>query len=366
MRAALGSIERLDTGRYRVSIEGPRNAEGKRTRKSKVVRGTREDAEIALAKMKLDAGRADGDADSMTVDAAWRVFYEPTLDGRLAPATCAKYRSDYAHNIRPIFGGEILSSLDARRIEQGLARIQSDYPRDHAFRLMRTFFNYMWNRDLITSNPFQKRVEVKSPRKREQPVMGVSQLRAWTDGLRGFPYEAVMLMYPYAGLRRGEGCGLRTEDLDFADGMMLARISRAVDDSNVVREVKTERSERTVVIAGPIAERMRYLVAGTIPGWLAQDADGMRIHPHLLSKRYKSWCAAHGIPWYTIQQLRTTYATLSQASGVDAAVTSRALGHTKLSTDYAHYFMANAPAQIAAAHSLAAMLASPVYGTFRV
>lgn len=356
MRAALGSIERLEQGRYRIYMELGRKEDGRRKRVTKVIRGTRQDAEVELAKMRLDAGKGVGLADSMTVDAAWQTYYEPSFDSRLARATAEKYRSDYNHNLKPLFGDCGVSGLTTREIERKLSTIESEHPRDHAFRLFRSFYNYLWNRDLISENPFLKRMELKKPRKHEQPVMGVKQLKEWTDGMDGFRHEAVMLMYPYAGLRRGEGVGLKTEDLEFVETegglVMLAHIRRAVDDGNVVSDLKTERSERTVVVAGYIAAKMRWLVSGLIPGWLCQEDDGSRTSPHRLSARYKKWCEQKGLDWYNIQQLRTTYATLSQASGVDATVTSRALGHTKLTMDYAHYFMANAPAQIAAAQAL--------------
>ena len=365
MRAALGSIERLGQDRYRVSIEGGRTADGRRTRKSRVVRGSREAAEIELAKLKLEHGKADGCADGMTVDMAWHAYFEPTFDGRLAPSTAHKYRHEYAYNLQPRFGARIVGELTTRQIERALLDIPGEHPRDHSFRLFRTFYNYLWNHDLISENPFGKKMDIRAPRKHEQPVMGARQLAEWTRAMDGFRHEAVMLLYPYAGLRRGEGVGMRTEDIEFAerDGgtVALAHVRRNVDDDGHEHVMKTERSERTVVIAGWPAAQLRWLIDGMVPGWLAQEDDGRRTTPHTLSKRYKKWCGERGVPWYNIQQLRTTYATLSQASGVDATVTSRALGHTKLSMDYAHYFMANAPAQIAAAQALAASVGNTMY-----
>lgn len=365
MRAALGSIERLDKGRYRISIEGARTAEGKRTRVSKVVRGSREDAEVELAKLKLAHGKADGCADGMTVDAAWRAYYEPTFDGRLAKSTARKYRQRYAHDLQPVFGACTIGALSTRQVERGLSAIPGERVRHNAFMLFRAFVNYLWNHDLISSNPFDKRMEIHAPRKHEQPTMGVQHLHEWTAAMDGFIYEATVLMCVYAGLRRGEALGLKTTDLEFVeiDGapVLLARISRTVDDDGNENRVKTERSERTVAVAGWPASHIRWLVDGMVPGWLAQDEDGARPTGNALLKRYRRWCAKVGIPWYNMRQLRTTYATLSQASGIDATVTSRALGHTTLNMDYAHYFMSNAPAQIAAARLLAESVGSTMY-----
>ena len=87
MRAAMGAIQRLGKDHYKVSIEGERTPEGRRTRKTKTVRGTREQAEAVLARMKLDAGK-QVDGSSMTLREYWEAFYEPTLS-RVAPSTAS-------------------------------------------------------------------------------------------------------------------------------------------------------------------------------------------------------------------------------------------------------------------------------------
>ena len=116
---------------------------------------------------------------------------------------------------------------------------------------------------------------------------------------------------------------------------------------------KTERSTRTVVCAGYPAERMAELSGS---GWLCASESGGMVKPHWVYASYRKWCESNGVRYIPPRNLRTTYATVQQANGVDAPIVSRALGHTKLSTDYAHYFMANKPAQEAAARELADMV----------
>lgn len=356
MRSALGSIQRLGPDYYRVSIEGGRDENGKRTRRGEYVRGTRQDAEIALAKLLLANGKPAGDASSMTLSQAWETYYRPTLPARLKRDTIKHIDSTYRAHIEPLFGDSKMASLTTRGIEQKILTVEKPYARDHTFRVMRAFVNQLWNWDLLDSNPFEKKMNVKPPRKVEQPVMDAKMLVEWTRAMEGFEHEAAILLYPYAGFRRGEACPLTTEDLRFVEtesGLLLfIKTKGEVLDDGTYDKTKTERSDRTVVVAGYPAELIRYVVAGMEPGWLVRMKDGSRATPHTFALHYKKWCEKKGIPWFCIRQLRTTYATLSQASGVDATVTSRALGHTKLSMDYAHYFMANAPSQIAAAQAI--------------
>ena len=139
----------------------------------------------------------------------------------------------------------------------------------------------------------------------------------------------------------------------FEDGCCIARIDKTVTDDGQ-SETKTERSTRTVVCAGYPAKRLEELSGD---GWLcASVLDGSLVKPHWVYASYKKWCKDKGVRYIAPRNLRTTYATVQQANGVDSPIVSRALGHTKLSTDYAHYFMANKPAQIAAAKALASAL----------
>ena len=117
MRAAIGAIQRLDRNRYRVSIEGRPKPDGSRTRHSKVVRGTRSEAEAVLAAMKLDQGKLD--RVDLTLSEYWTAFYEPTLS-TLAESTASGYRYAWDGHVKPLFGDREMASLKARDIERGL------------------------------------------------------------------------------------------------------------------------------------------------------------------------------------------------------------------------------------------------------
>jgi integrase len=108
-----------------------------------------------------------------------------------------------------------------------------------------------------------------------------------------------------------------------------------------------------VVCAGYPAERLKELAG---EGWLCKSYKKGRgsevVNPRYVYVAYRKWCEDNDMEYLPPRNLRTTYATVQQANKVDALVVSRALGHTKLSTDYTHYFMANKPAQIDAAKAL--------------
>jgi integrase len=351
-RSYFGSIQYLGKDRYRISCEGKRKADGSRYRPSEVVRGTRHDAEMALAKMALDSGHAPGTFDDWVFSDYWDAVYEPTLEN-VGKDTARGIKGAYKRNLAPLFGDLEMHSITKRLIEQKLSGIPNEHARWAAFKAMRQAFNYGWENELLSDNPFLRKPKVKAPRKTEQETLDAKGLSEWMDGIRGYRYEAALLCMAAYGLRREEACALRWNDIVFEDGCCIARINKTVTDDGQ-SETKTERSTRTVVCAGRPAKRLEELSGD---GWLcASVVDGSLVKPHWVYASYKKWCKDKGVRYIAPRNLRTTYATVQQANGVDSPIVSRALGHTKLSTDYAHYFMANKPAQIAAAKSLASAL----------
>lgn len=357
-RAQLGSIERLGKDRYRISIEGERTDEGKRTRKTKVVRGTRNEAEIELAKMKLDLGKPSGI--DLTVRAYWETTYLPAAS-RVSANSLNTYTHTYKKHVEPIFGDDLMSEMSARYIERKLLTIAAPSAREHAYKLLRQMFNEAWNWDMIESNPFLKKLRIDPPRRKEPDTLDIDGLIRWTQEMRGFRYEAAVLLCAYAGLRREEAVPLDWDkDIEFAsnEGKLYAFVS--IDKAYPVTgitETKTERSTRTVIIAPPTSMRLMEL-AGNGP--VCPREDGGIASPQSVHMCYKRWSAKRDV-YIPLRNLRTTYATLQQTIGTDATITSRALGHTKLSIDYAHYFATNRVAYMVAADALGDAVAKRCY-----
>lgn len=348
MRSHFGSIQRLGKDRYRISCEGKRKPDGSRTRPSEVVRGSLHDAEIALARMALDSGHSPDTFDGWPFSDYWKAVYEPTLEN-VGKDTARGIKGAYKRNLEPLFGDSEMRSITKRLIEQKMNGIGNDYARWASFKAMRQAFNYGWENELLSANPFLRKPKVKPPRKTEQETLDARMLWEWADGMRGYRFEPAVLMMAFCGLRREEACALRWDDISFVDGMAYARIDKASTDDGL-DDTKTERSTRTVVCAGYPAERLAELAG---EGWLCASESGGLVKPHWVHASYRKWCESNGMRYIPLRNLRTTYATVQQANGIEAPIVSRALGHTKLSTDYAHYFMANKPAQEAAAMELA-------------
>jgi len=348
-RSALGSIQRLGKDLYRVSIEGRPKPDGSRSRPSKVVRGPRSEAEAVLARMKLDTGKLD-DCD-LTLGEYWRVFYEPTLVS-LAPSTQAGYRRAWTRLVEPMLGDRKMSDLKARDIEHAILTIERPGEQRNAFKLLRQMYNEAYRDELVESNPMTRRIRLKRMEAYQPEILLLDDLEAWTEAVAGSPYEPVLLVMLFGGLRREEACALYWEDFEFGIDMCSCRVDKALTEvAGKVHEgpTKTPESTRTVFFGGWAASRLLEL-SGSGP--LVPDANGNRMAPDKISRGYHNLMKGKDAKYVPMRNLRNSYATIMQGLGASDSLISKSLGHTNLKVDYAHYFAANVPAHMANARML--------------
>lgn len=354
-RSYFGSIQHLGGDRYRISCEGKRKPDGSRTRPSDVIRGTRRDAELALARMALDSG--ENIPVNITVAEYWETVYRPSIDS-LAPSTVNGYERIWKRYVRDLFGDVKLRDLKARFIEAKLSTIPAPGEQDNAYKLMRQIVNLAYRDELVDDNPFMRRIRRAKKRAYEPPVLTLDMVDGWCDAVRGTRFEPVLLCMLFGGLRREEAAALYWDDIAFDSGFAIVGIDKAlteVSGKKVAGPTKTPRSERTVFIAGYAAERLHdlQLQGPLVP--LCADETGHRMAPDKITKEYKAMMPES--LYVPPRNLRTSYATIQQALGTPDSVISRTLGHTNLKVDYGHYFATNQTAYMAAAKALGDSLA---------
>ena len=349
-RSPFGSIQRLGKDRYRISCEGKRKPDGSRYRPSDVIRGTRKQAEIALARMALDSGVAP--RMDITVSEYWDTVYRPSL-GVLAPSTVNGYERIWKRYVKDLFGDVKLRELKARFIEAKLSTIPAPGEQDNAYKLMRQITNLAYRDELIDDNPFHRRIRRARKKAYDPPVLTLEMVDGWCNAVKGTRFEPVLLCMLFGGLRREEACALYWEDIAFESGFAVIRIDKAlteVSGRKVAGPTKTPRSERTVFISGYAAERLSALVLEGPRVPLCADETGHRMSPDKITREYKAMMPDS--LYVPPRNLRTSYATIQQALGTPDSVISRTLGHTNLQVDYGHYFASNQTAYMAAAKAL--------------
>ncbi|MCD7892259.1 MAG: site-specific integrase [Erysipelotrichaceae bacterium] len=146
----------------------------------------------------------------------------------------------------------------------------------------------------------------------------------------------------YSGMRLGEICGLRWEDVDFDNSIIHVRrtIERLEDEDNpdgktslMILDPKTESSKREVIIVGFLCDYLKdYKTLNN-----AQDSDYVISNndkipePGTIERRHRKLCNSLDIDVVKFHALRHTFASACIAKEVDYKVLSEILGHSDVS-----------------------------------
>lgn len=252
---------------------------------------------------------------------------------------------------------EAIAALPPFRRPTGLAS------QHHIKRTLRAALNVAVARQLITFNA-AKHVELE-PAKRPKPVLWtderVSHWRAtgekpspvmvWTPGLTGQfldsitedPLYALFHLLCFQGLRRGEACGARKIDIDWAAETLTIATQLVQDGWDVAESIpKTDSGSRTIAVDSTTLKLLKAhlanqatdrLAAGdkwTDTGRIFTREDGSWLHPGLLTDYFERLVTRADLPPVRLHDLRHGAATLAFAAGADLKLIQAMLGHSSI------------------------------------
>jgi integrase len=158
------------------------------------------------------------------------------------------------------------------------------------------------------------------------------------------------------GLRRGEACGLRWQDIDLATGhMTIAQTILQLGGRIIIDSPKTRAGWRVVSLDKPsiamlktlqrVQRRERFAAGEAYDdhGLVFCREDGRPLFPDRVSQHFREIAAAAGLPVIKLHEGRHTAASLARWSGADIKLVSEQLGHstTRITEDlYSHVLLA--------------------------
>ena len=171
-----------------------------------------------------------------------------------------------------------------------------------------------------------------------------------------------------SGLRRGELCGLRWNDVDLYAGRLTINNTRVSVNGRVVEgPPKTEKSKRTLPLTPALksaletAHRLQgverksssYVGPGT---YVVSDAVGRPFHPDTVSDYWRRLCIDSKVSDIRLHDARHTCGTLLHLQGVPIAVISAWLGHSDNAFTMRTYVHSQNQALLGAADTLQSLV----------
>ena len=266
---------------------------------------------------------------------------------RVKESTLANYRNKFEKHILPEFGDIPCADLTAGRINAFINKkladgLSASYVRD-IFTVFKTMLKYAqeeYGFRLSLKNvvlPKAERNQVEKISDTEQKKL-VSYLKA-NMSLTAFG----ILLSLFMGLRIGEICGLKWEDIDFQNKILhihrtVQRISSANGNRKtkiVISAPKSATSFREIAIPDAL---MKYfeMFRDEADHFILSGTD-KPVEPRTMQYRYKKILRTAEVEDHNYHKLRHTFATNSAEKGFNVKALSAVLGHSSVTLTLNRY-----------------------------
>lgn len=358
-RSHFGSIQRIRENYYRIWW----TENGKRC--SDYVHGTRDTAEIELARRRL----------SKTPELiTWADFYklhvQPTYDG-LATKTVDDYERTWTVELEPRISDDLVANMTWQRANAVLTSIKAPTVQRRAGALLKKMCNIAVRMGLLAHNPVQA-IQYAPHRPRPKRLLDYDDVPAFMAKIEGLKYEPAILLMVGGGLRPEEAFALTWDDItahEFAGNTYARiRVDKALTVPKSGKELKSTKntsSERDAILGAPFASRLLSLKkdenAPLVPSgkpYSDKNPEAWYTSPVTVAHNWQQWCERNKMPHVTLENMRSSYATMMGEAMAPDSVVAGNMGHAGNTVKTRHYQRVTLRAKCMAADMLADLLAA--------
>ena len=301
-----------------------------------------------------------------------RVFM-PAKTVTMSENSRASFQSALNTWVYPAVGGTKLPDVSPADLSALLLDIQAQ-GRAHStavkvYTVLHTMFKMAYLADVIPRNPMDK-VPRPVPRKdeireTEAQALTVEELRAVLEALETEPlkWRALVRLLIDTGIRRGECCGLKWEDIDLEAQVVTIRRNLCYTPARGVY-VDTPKNGRTreVDIGPETASLLEALRAQSLGEYVFTQENSVEpMHPQSPTRYLKKLSAKCGVPDLHPHKLRHSFASVAITAGADVASVSEALGHSDKAVTLRMYTHADAESRKRAAQIFREAIKQTIY-----
>ena len=253
---------------------------------------------------------------------------------RLRMNTIEGYESAIRCHLLPRWSGREIESISDTELQDWVDGFELPGAAEKAFKTLRQVIRWSMRKlRLRMYDPTMAGIELPKKQPYRPKVLDAAGERSYLRALYGHECEAVAICSVTLGLRRGEACGLRWEDIDLRTGEVRVRRSRQVVSGEVVEvPPKTAKSARSCWLPRFAVQRLKAIRNGA-RGLLCE------LDPDTVARRIKAACRRAGAEWVSMTSCRHTWATLAVEAGVGIETIAMMMGHSDITTAYEHYIV---------------------------
>ena len=265
-------------------------------------------------------------------------------------STLDSYRAMVKNQVKPFIGGKQIASLTTADMQKFYNKIKKEgRVREHPIHgktladsmvrgvhmMLHEALDTAVKERLIAKNPTNG-TTVPKCNYPEKQILGDSQLDTFLEAIKGEEYwDTFFYVEVMTGLRRGEICGLKWQDINFEENKLQVKRSVSVKKGGGVSigETKTETGVRSILMPPSVAEVLQHRKQRAITEWVFPNFmhPEQPISPATAYRKLKIILKHAGLPLIRFHDLRHTFATHATHGGVDPKTLAGILGHTNAS-----------------------------------
>lgn len=346
-----------------------KSADGKWHEVSKMlpgVKGVKEAKKIAnewLAQLNAEADLMPNVNELKTVDKTYIEFLNRQLNtGEIEKSTYANSLYYYKEYIKPYLGDYIFSSVDKTVLNMWLTELYklglSQNTIHTIYARLKKVYNYFFNNGDLLKDPFKG---VKMPKKGEAKITHLTNKQMddvlaalYRDYTPADPMYVGILLAFYGGLRRGEICGLRWNDIDFYRHSITIRSAVGVStgvSKDYTKPPKNKSSNRTFPMLDQLEQALlaRKEVIKPKDNWFVVGDEEEFMRPQHYNRLFSEFVDRNNLVDAYGQKivphgLRHNFATMGIRANMDIASLALMMGHASRSMTLDTYGDANADA----------------------
>ena len=265
-------------------------------------------------------------------------------------STLDSYRAMVKNQVKPFIGGKQIASLTTADMQKFYNKIKKEgRVRPHPIHgktladsmvrgvhmMLHEALDTAVKERLIAKNPTNG-TTVPKCNYPEKQILGDDQLETFLKAIKGHEYWCdFFYVEVMTGLRRGEICGLKWQDINFEENKLQVKRSVSVKKGGGVSigETKTETGVRCIQMPPSVAEVLQNRKQRAITEWVFPNFmhPEQPISPATAYRKLKIILKHAGLPLIRFHDLRHTFATHATHGGVDPKTLAGILGHTNAS-----------------------------------
>lgn len=322
-----------------------------------------------LAKEWLDKLNAEADlmpnvGKAKTVEDTYREYLKHQLaTGEIEKSTYSNNIYSFERYIKPYLGNYIFATIDKTIINNWLTKLyQSGLSQSTihtTYARLKKVYNYFFNAGELLIDPFKG---VKMPKKGDPRITHLNNEQmdnvlsaVYIDYEPQEPMYVGILLAFYAGLRRGEICGLRWNDIDFYKHTITIRsavgVSSKENMGDYTKNPKNKSSIRTFPMLPQLEQALkeRKALINPLDSWYVVGDKEKFMRPMQYNRLFAEFVERNSLvdaygKKIMPHGLRHNFATVGIRAGMDIASLALMMGHASRALTLDTYGDANADA----------------------